>query len=102
MRGFGSDAGGMFVHLDGIGRDGAPQHLAWNVVARRNEGPFIPQIPATWLTRRLLEGAETRRGAMACVGLLPISGFLDEIEGLAIQVSTETERTGAGVRYLKS
>ena len=37
-----SDKGGMFVEMTGIGLDGQPLRLEWNLVAAQNHGPHIP------------------------------------------------------------
>lgn len=84
MNGFGSDAGGMFVVMSGLGPEGAPLHLAWHLVARDNHGPFVPQSPATALTRKLIAAALPARGAMACMGLLSLADITAELQGLSI------------------
>ena len=81
---FGSDTGGMFVVLSGIAPDGASKQVAWHVIARQNHGPYLPQMPATILTRKLLSGALTVRGAVPCLGLMSLSEFDSEVSDLAV------------------
>jgi saccharopine dehydrogenase-like NADP-dependent oxidoreductase len=86
LRRFGTDTGGMFVEATGTDHDGKPLTRTWQVIARRGDGPYIPHVPATVLTRRLLDGTETRRGAMACVGLMTIDQFMAEVADLSIEI----------------
>jgi NAD(P)-dependent dehydrogenase (short-subunit alcohol dehydrogenase family) len=87
FRAFGSDAGGMFMLLDGIGPNGKRKRVAWHVIARQNHGPLIPQTPATILTRKLLSGALTERGAMPCLGLMSLAEFDTEVSDLSVVTS---------------
>lgn len=84
MRRFGSDAGGMFMLLDGIGHHGEHKRLAWHVTARGNQGPYIPQVPATILARQLLDGRLTQRGAMSSLGLMSLDDFKADVSDLDI------------------
>jgi len=71
-----SDKGGMFVALEGEGTDGATLSIAWNLIARRNHGPFIPCGAAIALARKIASGAPLPAGAMPCMGLLTVEEFL--------------------------
>jgi hypothetical protein len=79
-----SDKGGMFVRLDGQGRDGAPLRIEWNLIAEKNHGPHIPCGAAIALARKLGSGAALPRGAMPCVGLLTVEEFLEPVRDLSI------------------
>ena len=87
LRFLGSNAGGMFVHLDGIGRDGQPLTREVVLIARQNQGPYVPAIASVVLARKLARGQLGSRGAMPCVGLLTLAEFEAEVEDLAITVS---------------
>lgn len=80
----GSNRGGMTVTLRGIGRDGRKTSLTWRLVAHRGHGPYVPALAAVALTRRLLSGAETRRGALPCHAVVPLADILAEARGLEI------------------
>lgn len=80
-----SDKGGMFVTLEGIGRDGAPLDLTWSLLAARNHGPQIPCAAATALARKLAGGARLPAGAMPCVGLLSVEEYLDPLRDLDVR-----------------
>jgi saccharopine dehydrogenase-like NADP-dependent oxidoreductase len=71
----GSDAGGMFVTIEGTGRDGKAKRLQWTLIARSGDGPFIPAIASAVIARRLARGEETRRGAMPSFQLITLDEF---------------------------
>jgi Saccharopine dehydrogenase NADP binding domain len=80
----GSDQGGMSVVMDGMGPNEMPLRVSWSLIARQGHGPYIPAIGAVVLARRLARGEEERRGAMACLGLVTVPEFLEEVRDLAI------------------
>jgi hypothetical protein len=84
----GSDRGGMAVILYGRGAKDRPQRLTWNLVATSGHGPYIPATPSVLLAKRLLAGTLATRGAMPCVGLVTLEGFLAEIADLDITAGT--------------
>jgi hypothetical protein len=90
MRRFGSETGFMQIDLAGTGRDGHPLSLTWQIVARDSHGPYIPQMPATALTRALLDGRITTRGAMPCLGVVPLADIRAETQSLAIETHANT------------
>jgi len=84
LRFLGSDVGGMAVELAGIGPDGAPKHVDWQLIARRGHGPYIPATASVILAKRLLAGTLAERGAMPCLGLFTLAEFLAEVTDLDI------------------
>jgi saccharopine dehydrogenase-like NADP-dependent oxidoreductase len=80
-----SDKGGMFVILEGEGRDGLPLRIDWNLIAEKNHGPHIPCGAAIALARKFASGAQIPTGAMPCVGLLTVEEFLDPLRDLNIR-----------------
>ncbi len=95
LRWLGSDTGGMFVAIEGVGRDGKPKRLAWTLVARSGDGPFIPAIASAVIARRLARGEETRRGAMPCIGLMTLDEFTSEVANLDIRWAVSTSSCSA-------
>ena len=83
----GSDTGCMFMTLAGVGRDGQPARRTWHVIGASGHGPYIPAIPATILARRLAAGKIGERGARACLGLMSLAEFKDEVADLDIRVT---------------
>lgn len=80
-----SDKGGMFVSLQGIGRDSQPLRLDWHLLAGSNHGPFIPCGAAIALARKLAQGTLAVRGAMPCMGLLTVQDYLDALQGFDVR-----------------
>jgi saccharopine dehydrogenase-like NADP-dependent oxidoreductase len=79
-----SDKGGMFVTLDGEGKDGAPLRIDWNLIAEKNHGPYIPCGAAIALARKIGADAALPKGAMPCMGLLTVEEFLEPLRDLDI------------------
>lgn len=68
-----SHKGGMFVRLKGLGHDGEPLRITWNLIAQNNHGPYVPcgasgayqealQQCAAAIGRNVLYGSTQRRG----------------------------------------
>ena len=81
----GSETGGMTVTLEGSDKGGAPKRVVWYLVAGKSHGPYIPAIPPVILTKRLLAGSLSTRGAMPCSGLFTLEEFLAEVADLDIK-----------------
>jgi hypothetical protein len=80
----GTDRGGMVVTLIGRDAEDRPQRLTWSLIAASGHGPYIPATPSALLAKQLLAGTLAARGAMPCVGLLPLDALLAEIADLDI------------------
>lgn len=85
MEPLGSNKGGMFVELEGIGLSGQPLRKCWNLVALCNHGPHIPCGASIALARKLAAGEPLPRGAMACMGLLSVEEYLAALKDLDIR-----------------
>lgn len=92
LRPLGSDCGGMVVEVVGRYADSTRLASTWRLVAEAGDGPKIPTLPALCLVRALLEGKLTRRGAMACVGLVDLATLEREFKRFAIRTERETRR----------
>ena len=80
----GSNKGGMYVVMEGLDSAQQPKRLTWRLTARSGDGPYVPALASVALARRLASGTETRRGAMACFGLVTLDEFKQERDGLDI------------------
>jgi saccharopine dehydrogenase-like NADP-dependent oxidoreductase len=80
-----SDRGGMFVTLEGLGRDGRPLALTWTLLAAQNHGPQIPCAAAIALVGKLASGASLPAGATPCVGLLSVEEYLAPLRDLDVR-----------------
>lgn len=88
----GSDTGGMFVRISGQGHDNAPKSMSWLLEAGRGDGPYVPTLASVAIAKRILSGAETRRGAFPCYAMVPLDDILAEAKGLDI-VCTAHEKS---------
>ncbi len=84
-----SDKGAMFVELEGAGQDGRATKKRWWIIAVSNHGPYIPCGAAIALTEKLARGAEVRKGAQPCVGLLSVEEYLAPLRALDICVTAD-------------
>jgi hypothetical protein len=81
----GSADGGMHVLLEGKDQSGRRVERQWFIVARDGDGRYIPCAPAVILAKRMLSGAPTPAAAMACVGVISLEDYLDELRFLRIK-----------------
>jgi hypothetical protein len=88
VQGLVSDSGGMFVKLDGLDPNGAPQRLTWMLLASENHGPNIPCAPSIALTNKIANGHVPPAGAMACMGMLTLEEILEPLKNLRIREVT--------------
>lgn len=90
LRMLGSDAGGMYVRLDGLDLDGQPLAVTVHLIARNNQGPYVPAIASVVLAAKLVRGELVTRGAMPCVGLFTLEEFRQEVADLDIEIAVTT------------
>ncbi len=86
LRFLGSDKGGLYMRLAGIGRDGNALERRIHLIAYRNQGPYVPTIAATIIARKLARGALAERGARPCLGLVGLVEIRAEVADLAIEI----------------
>lgn len=85
---WGSDAGAMHVTVRGSDQGGAQVTRTWQLLAIGGDGPFVPTLAAAAFVRKLQAGA-VARGAYPCVGILTLSDFERETDGLAISMELQ-------------
>lgn len=81
----GTPDGGMHMIMKGIDKAGKPLEIKWFLVAKNNDGPQIPCVPAIILAKKLIQDKLKIRGAMPCVGLVTLDEFTKEIQNFAIK-----------------
>jgi hypothetical protein len=84
----GSADGGMHLILSGKNHQGQPHTRQWFIIARAGYGPYIPTVPAILLAKRLARREITLQGAMACVGLVSLDDYLQQLQAYAIRSYT--------------
>jgi hypothetical protein len=85
FRTFGAGLGGMTVCAEGLDREGRAVTATWTLLAAE-DGPNVPILPALALIRALARDGISRRGAMACVGLLSLADISREFERFRIVI----------------
>lgn len=86
FKAWGTDTGAMHVTVNGRDHLGILRERAWVLVAGSGDGPFVPTLAATALVRKLASGTLACTGARPCTGLLSLEDFMNETEGLDIQM----------------
>lgn len=80
----GSEDGGMHVHIKAIDKQGESINKTWFVIAKNNDGPQIPAIPAIILADKILNG-QLSTGARSSVNEISLNEYISEFTGFAIQ-----------------
>lgn len=81
----GSDDGGMYLFMEGIGLDGEEHARHWFIIAFEGDGPHVPTIPAIVLAKKLLKGIECEQGAYACTGTVTLEEYFAALESYKIK-----------------
>lgn len=84
----GSDCGAMHVTMRGSGQDGAPLAIEWQLIAEHGDGPYVPTAAAVAIVRMLIEGRLDTRGALPCIGLVPLAEFAHTLAQRSIRFQT--------------
>ncbi|HRE31172.1 MAG TPA: hypothetical protein PLD88_04280, partial [Candidatus Berkiella sp.] len=76
---WGTDCGGMFIHLSGSNHDYQPLDIYWTLVADKGHGPYLPVIPSVIMVHKVLDNL-VPPGAMPCLGLFTLAEFDEQIK----------------------
>jgi hypothetical protein len=82
---FGTTSGGMHMLIKGITKEGKPLEIKWFIIAKDNDGPQIPAVPAIILSKKIIRGQLDARGAMPCVGMITLEEYMKELEEFSIK-----------------
>ncbi|OEY87116.1 hypothetical protein BIY23_01370 [Wolbachia pipientis] len=82
---FGTTHGGMHMLIKGKDNNNNIKKVEWFIIAKEGDGPQIPCIPAVVITKKLLSGSIKEYGAMACIGLITLEEYMQELSGFAIK-----------------
>lgn len=86
---YGSANGGMVMQIEGRDHDGNMHRRRWFILAFNGHGPYIPTVPTVILAHKLAIGETELIGAKACVGLVTLDEYLDELKGYDIETLLE-------------
>jgi len=81
---YGSDQGGMQVHIKGTGQQGQEKSIKWTLYAENGVGPYIPTLSSIIIAKKLLAKEIKQTGATQCLGLYTLDEFLPYAEDLGI------------------
>eukprot|EP01119_Soliformovum_irregulare_P014293 TRINITY_DN3909_c0_g1_i3.p1 TRINITY_DN3909_c0_g1~~TRINITY_DN3909_c0_g1_i3.p1 ORF type:complete len:599 (+),score=98.20 TRINITY_DN3909_c0_g1_i3:50-1846(+) len=80
----GTDEGGMNVTLSGLGKDGQPLNMTWDIFAGKGHGPFIPSTPSVILMQKMMRGDKFGAGAFPCVSMFTLKEFMTSVQDLDV------------------
>jgi NAD(P)-dependent dehydrogenase (short-subunit alcohol dehydrogenase family) len=72
---WGEHRGGMFVAVEGAGRDGRRIESSWHMIAEGDDGPLIPSMAAEAIIRQRLDGRRRAPGARAALRELELADY---------------------------
>ena len=81
----GTTHGGMHMLIEGISMEGKPLAIKWFIIAKDNNGPQIPCVPAIILSKKIIRNNLLERGAMPCIGMITLDEYMHELQGFAIK-----------------
>lgn len=87
LMGFGTDIGGMSVHVT----CGKAQH-SWRMLAQEGQGPFIPAVAARAILRNL---DQIKHGARPALAELPLAAMQNAMSDLSITFERDTRHLSA-------
>ena len=82
---FGTSNGGMHIIITGKDKRDKPLQKNWFIIAKNNDGPQIPCVPAIILSKKLIAGELKALGAMPCIDLLTLDEYLNELRDFNIK-----------------
>lgn len=77
--------GGMHMIIKGTNKEGKPLEVKWFIIAKDNDGPQIPCVPAIILSKKIISGQLQATGAMPCVGLITLDEYMNELSIFSIK-----------------
>jgi hypothetical protein len=81
----GTSSGGMHMLIKGTNKQGKPIEIKWFIIAKDNDGPQIPCVPAIILSKKIIQDKLHMSGAMPCVGMITLDEYMKELEGFSIK-----------------
>ncbi|MFV0543612.1 MAG: saccharopine dehydrogenase family protein [Marinicella pacifica] len=81
----GTEDGGMHVAIEAINNDNQSVHKTWYIIAKSNDGPQIPCVPAIVMAEKILAG-EIKPGVQACIDMVSLNEYLNELTPYAVEI----------------
>lgn len=83
--------GGMHIHMMGTDKQGQLRDETWYIIAKNNDGPYIPSAPAVIMTKKILNGEIEKTGVFPCIGFITLEEYVSELQGLDIYEYNESK-----------
>ena len=80
----GSSNSAFHMKLQGTDNNGRDRTIAFDLIARDGDGPYIPCMPSILLAKKLARKTLQKTGASACVDLISLKEYLDALKALHI------------------
>lgn len=80
----GSDDGGMHVDIEAVNNENQSIHKTWYIIAKSNDGPQIPCVPAIVMAEKILAG-EIKPGVQPCIDMVSLKEYLNELTPYAVE-----------------
>ena len=93
---WGEHRGGMFIEVEGEGKDGEPLRRSWHLLAEGNDGPLIPSMAVQGIVRRVLDGRPPAPGARAAVHDLELDDYEKLFAGRPLFTGIREDTAEAG------
>ena len=81
----GTTSGGMHMIMRGTSKAGKPLEIKWFIIAKDNDGPQIPCVPAIILSKKIIYGKLHTSNAIPCVGMITLDECIEELKGFSIK-----------------
>lgn len=75
----GTEDGGMHVAIEALNSQDQITHKTWYIIAKNNDGPQIPCVPAIIMAEKLL-AKDIRSGVKACINFISLDEYLNELK----------------------
>jgi uncharacterized protein YbjT (DUF2867 family) len=82
---FGTTSGGMHMLIKGTNKQGKPLEIKWFIIAKDNDGPQIPCVPAIILSKKIIQGTLHTTGAKPCIGMITLDEYMKELQAFSIK-----------------
>lgn len=89
----GTTSGGMHMIIEGQSNEGQALKIKWFIIAKDNDGPQIPCVPAIILCTKLMQDELKLKGAMPCIGMISLEEYLKELEDFSIKQHVTMQKT---------
>ncbi|GAA4815853.1 saccharopine dehydrogenase [Marinicella pacifica] len=80
----GTEDGGMHVEINAVNNKNQSIHKTWFIIAKNNDGPQIPCVPAIVMTEKILTG-EIKPGVQPCIDIVSLNEYLHELTPYAVE-----------------